>query len=94
MQGECKLGAGASENHFGVPKFGTSVVLKISGFCTLCQILMYICGVQNPEIYGRVSPKCMTHDEEHIPLLRGTFRALTLERLKFVESRATDENFG
>ncbi len=53
MQGECKLGAGASENHFGTPKFGTtSVVLKISGFCSLCQILMYICGIQNLEIYG------------------------------------------
>ena len=52
MQGECKLGAGASENHFGAPKFGTSVVLKISGFCTLIQILMYICGIQKPEIYG------------------------------------------
>ena len=38
---------------------------------------------------------CMTymHDKEHIPLLRGTFRALPLERLNFVESRATDENF-
>ena len=37
---------------------------------------------------------CMTymHDKEHIPLLRGTFRALPLERLNFVESRATDEN--
>ena len=33
------------------------------------------------------------HDKEHIPLLRGTFRALPLERLNFVESRATDENF-
>ena len=38
---------------------------------------------------------CMTylHDKEHIPLLRGTFRAWPLERLNFVESRATDENF-
>ena len=52
MQCECKLGAGASENHFGAAKFGTSVVLKISGFYTHCQILMYICGIQNPEIYG------------------------------------------
>ena len=33
------------------------------------------------------------HDKEHISLLRGTFRALPLERLNFVESRATDENF-
>ena len=37
---------------------------------------------------------CMTymHDKERIPLIRGTFRALPLERLNFVESRATDEN--
>jgi hypothetical protein len=48
------------------------------------------CGTSTTTV---VYPKCMTHDEEHIPLLRGTFRALPLERLKFVESRATDENF-
>ena len=42
-----------------------------------------------------VSYTCMTymHDKEHILLLRGTFRALPLERLNFVESRATDKNF-
>ena len=33
------------------------------------------------------------HDKEHIPLLRGTFRTLPLERLNFVESQATDKNF-
>ena len=37
MQCECKLGAGASENHFGAAKFGTSVVLKSRGFIPIAK---------------------------------------------------------